>query len=683
MELSREYAASRRPSRLRDHFVSSAQSEPSEHVQDRFGRHTTGRGYYSAQERAHRDTPRRDYSRRYRSYDYEDSYAKHYDRTYIYARRAVYNHEYGEYNMRPKPTPIPITTSRDNGYVGNRVRSTPQAEREDTNFAHNNIMVGSRSTRRATSRWSDVLADPKHSNEADDKMQLRYSYKRRPLNEPVKPIMNDPVPVDSTADETAATLVRVRPLSPRISKRRAASLRVDEEPQATELYVGEHMVTDNEISAVDDGIHAPPDYVPVNLPETPQTHTPEGGDVVENTVIKAEFRTTNNNSPIKRKRGRPKGVRETAVHASPTPKKEKVKSAMAGNDGPVVTPVPKRTSARIRSHNATSSYANDDHLAGDTYEEQLQKAIAMSIIEVDNKPSDVDKTQPDDGDLSVDSNDKDQESSIAVVDDDSGDQDYVPDTPTTAAKKAAAKIKRKYATKTTAKTAVAKISGKVRNVKRVKEANDVEPGIVQEKELPLPDSTNEEVTVVNGGSESSRMLLFEEYLEMSERMYCGKPLCVREKHDSAEKKMESATEPDESSDEEASEIKRCVDRSISPTKALRPCIPKSIHSNANTSDNIPDNCGSDDPFEFQCSKLSLRFRVSFAMLTSDLRQEQMLDLWGPKEIVLFELGMFKHGKEFHEIQRNIPTKTVQEIVDMYYFWKKTNRYKLWKANRQY
>lgn len=104
---------------------------------------------------------------------------------------------------------------------------------------------------------------------------------------------------------------------------------------------------------------------------------------------------------------------------------------------------------------------------------------------------------------------------------------------------------------------------------------------------------------------------------------------------------------------------------------------------ASDSKKTAEQASEDTLFEFQCSNLDLRFRVSFAMLTSDVRQPQMLDLWGPKELVLFELGMFKHGKEFHEIQRNIPTKTVQEIVDMYYFWKKTNRYKLWKANRLY
>nr|PVC50036.1 metastasis-associated protein MTA2 [Theileria orientalis] len=87
-------------------------------------------------------------------------------------------------------------------------------------------------------------------------------------------------------------------------------------------------------------------------------------------------------------------------------------------------------------------------------------------------------------------------------------------------------------------------------------------------------------------------------------------------------------------------------------------------------------------FRFNCSKLDLMYRVSFNILKSSHRQPEVIDLWGPKELVLFELALFKYGKEFHEIQKDIPTKSVKEIVDMYYLWKKTSRYKLWKANRR-
>ncbi|KAK2196851.1 bifunctional Homeobox-like domain superfamily/SANT domain/Ubiquitin interacting motif [Babesia duncani] len=87
--------------------------------------------------------------------------------------------------------------------------------------------------------------------------------------------------------------------------------------------------------------------------------------------------------------------------------------------------------------------------------------------------------------------------------------------------------------------------------------------------------------------------------------------------------------------------------------------------------------------QFGISNLAPEFGPIFDLLTCKLRQPHILDLWGPKELVTFELGLFRFGKEFYEIQQLIPTKTVKEIVDLYYLWKKTNRYTLWKANRVY
>ncbi|UKK00696.2 metastasis-associated protein MTA2 [Theileria orientalis] len=125
-----------------------------------------------------------------------------------------------------------------------------------------------------------------------------------------------------------------------------------------------------------------------------------------------------------------------------------------------------------------------------------------------------------------------------------------------------------------------------------------------------------------------------------------------------------------------------------PRKELRMMIPKDTHglqmkegilniSREGKKEN------EDELFKFNCSKLDLMYRVSFNILKSSHRQPEVIDLWGPKELVLFELALFKYGKEFHEIQKDIPTKSVKEIVDMYYLWKKTSRYKLWKANRYY
>ncbi|CUV04175.1 unnamed protein product [Cryptosporidium hominis] len=71
------------------------------------------------------------------------------------------------------------------------------------------------------------------------------------------------------------------------------------------------------------------------------------------------------------------------------------------------------------------------------------------------------------------------------------------------------------------------------------------------------------------------------------------------------------------------------------------------------------------------------------LLTHPFRNKEVIDLWGPHEVILFECGVCKYGKEFDKIQRIIKTKTTKEIVDFYYcIWKRTSRYKAWKSNRQ-
>ncbi|KAH8584724.1 myb-like DNA-binding domain-containing [Cryptosporidium sp. chipmunk genotype I] len=71
------------------------------------------------------------------------------------------------------------------------------------------------------------------------------------------------------------------------------------------------------------------------------------------------------------------------------------------------------------------------------------------------------------------------------------------------------------------------------------------------------------------------------------------------------------------------------------------------------------------------------------LLTHPFRNKEVIDLWGPHEVILFECGVCKYGKEFDKIQRIIKTKTTKEIIDFYYcVWKRTSRYKAWKNNRQ-
>ncbi|PHJ22057.1 myb-like dna-binding domain protein [Cystoisospora suis] len=69
------------------------------------------------------------------------------------------------------------------------------------------------------------------------------------------------------------------------------------------------------------------------------------------------------------------------------------------------------------------------------------------------------------------------------------------------------------------------------------------------------------------------------------------------------------------------------------------------------------------------------------LLTSPLRKANVVDLWGPKEVALFEAGICRYGKDFNVLQRLIGTKSTCEIVDFYYLWKQTNRYVAWKQHR--
>eukprot|EP01029_Cantina_marsupialis_P023542 TRINITY_DN5898_c1_g1_i1.p1 TRINITY_DN5898_c1_g1~~TRINITY_DN5898_c1_g1_i1.p1 ORF type:complete len:918 (-),score=256.00 TRINITY_DN5898_c1_g1_i1:122-2875(-) len=65
--------------------------------------------------------------------------------------------------------------------------------------------------------------------------------------------------------------------------------------------------------------------------------------------------------------------------------------------------------------------------------------------------------------------------------------------------------------------------------------------------------------------------------------------------------------------------------------------------------------------------------------------EKALDLvpshytWTDEEIFQFELGMSRHGRQFHEIQKFVPTRTVKDIIRFYYrYWKVSPQYKSWK-----
>ena len=52
-----------------------------------------------------------------------------------------------------------------------------------------------------------------------------------------------------------------------------------------------------------------------------------------------------------------------------------------------------------------------------------------------------------------------------------------------------------------------------------------------------------------------------------------------------------------------------------------------------------------------------------------------MSLWSEEECRAFELGLRLYGKDFHMIQQQkVRTRSVGELVQFYYLWKKTERH---------
>ena len=56
----------------------------------------------------------------------------------------------------------------------------------------------------------------------------------------------------------------------------------------------------------------------------------------------------------------------------------------------------------------------------------------------------------------------------------------------------------------------------------------------------------------------------------------------------------------------------------------------------------------------------------------------VIERWSPLEVALFEAAISQYGKQFHQIQKEIETKTTKEVIEFYYMWKKTSHYEKWK-----
>ena len=60
---------------------------------------------------------------------------------------------------------------------------------------------------------------------------------------------------------------------------------------------------------------------------------------------------------------------------------------------------------------------------------------------------------------------------------------------------------------------------------------------------------------------------------------------------------------------------------------------------------------------------------------------ETMTLWSEEECRSFELGLRLYGKDFHMIQsQKVKTRSVGELVQFYYLWKKTERHDVFANN---
>ena len=73
--------------------------------------------------------------------------------------------------------------------------------------------------------------------------------------------------------------------------------------------------------------------------------------------------------------------------------------------------------------------------------------------------------------------------------------------------------------------------------------------------------------------------------------------------------------------------------------------------------------------------------TSLDLLLNPLRQKFTWETWSPYEIALFHCCICKFGPKFHFFEKLIKTKTKEEIIDFYLYWKCSKYYKIWKNNK--
>lgn len=70
--------------------------------------------------------------------------------------------------------------------------------------------------------------------------------------------------------------------------------------------------------------------------------------------------------------------------------------------------------------------------------------------------------------------------------------------------------------------------------------------------------------------------------------------------------------------------------------------------------------------------------TSLAATLLPIRRTTILDRWSSHEMSVFESSICLYGKRFDMIATLIPNKTIKDVIEFYYHWKKTPRYLAFK-----
>jgi hypothetical protein len=83
-------------------------------------------------------------------------------------------------------------------------------------------------------------------------------------------------------------------------------------------------------------------------------------------------------------------------------------------------------------------------------------------------------------------------------------------------------------------------------------------------------------------------------------------------------------------------------------------------------------------YDITKNELPISRVTTLGFLLNPVRRPTIIEKWSPFEIAVFEATLALYGKQFHIVHKHVPTKTVKEIIEFYYDWKKTHHYKQWK-----